>query len=199
MSLIVDLPRTWVAGLERRLVTATSQTQSPFTGSTEVQDWGGEWWEYEIDFAAQSGPLARSVSAALSALGSGRGILRFADPSIEPKSLSQTITLDLPVSGGNVLQSRGWPVGLAAMASGDFLTIGVGRESRLHQVAFDAAANMNGIATLTVFPALRRAQAAGTVLEVNQPRVLLRPTAPVPTRIERGARHRFTLSAREAL
>ena len=34
-----------------------------FTGSTEVQDWGGEWWEYEIEFAAQSGPLARSVSA----------------------------------------------------------------------------------------------------------------------------------------
>jgi hypothetical protein len=167
MSLIVDLPRTWVAGLERRLVTATSQTQSPFTGSTEVQDWGGEWWEYEIEFAAQSGPLARSVSAALSALGSGRGILRFADPSIEPKSLSQTITLDLPVSGGNVLQTRGWPAALPAMASGDFLTIGADRESRLHQVAFDAAANMNGIATLTVFPALRRALAAGTVLDVG--------------------------------
>ena len=112
MSLIVDLPRTWVAGLERRLVTATSQTQSPFTGSTELQDWGGEWWEYEIEFAAQSGPLARSVSAALSALGSGRGILRFADPSIEPKNLSQTITLNLPFSGGNVLQARGWPAGL---------------------------------------------------------------------------------------
>ena len=69
MSVIVELPRTWVASLERRLVTATSQTPSPFTGSMEVQDWGGEWWEYDIDFAAQSGPLARSVGAALTALG----------------------------------------------------------------------------------------------------------------------------------
>ena len=41
MSLIVELPRTWVAGLERRLATATSQTQSPFTGTMEVQDWAG--------------------------------------------------------------------------------------------------------------------------------------------------------------
>ena len=53
MSLIVELPRTWVAALERRLATATSQTQSPFTGTMEVQDWGGEWWEYDIAFAAQ--------------------------------------------------------------------------------------------------------------------------------------------------
>lgn len=199
MSVIVELPRTWVAGLERRLVSATSQTQSPFTGTTEVQDWGGEWWEYDIEFAAQSGPLARSVSAALTALGSGRGLLLFADPSIEAKSLSQTITLDMPVSGGNVLQTTGWSPGLPALASGDFLSIGTGRQTRLHQVAFDATANMSGIALVTLFPALRQALPAGTPLELNRPQVLLRPTTPVPTRIERVARHRFTLSAREAL
>jgi hypothetical protein len=199
MSVIVELPQTWVAGLERRLVTATSQTQSPFTGTTEVQDWGGEWWEYEIDFAAQSGPLARSVAAALTALGSGRGLLLFADPSIAPKSLTQTITLSARVAGGNLLMSQGWPPGAPAMASGDFLSIGVGATTRLHQIAFTVEADMAGHATLTIFPALRQEMPAGTILEVNRPRVLLRPLAPVPTRIERVARHRFTLSAREAL
>jgi hypothetical protein len=199
MSVIVELPQTWVAGLERRLVTATSQTQSPFTGTTEVQDWGGEWWEYEIDFAAQSGPLARSVAAALTALGSGRGLLLFADPSIAPKNLTQTITLSARVAGGNLLMSQGWPPGAPAMASGDFLSIGVGAATRLHQIAFTVEADMAGHATLTIFPALRQEMPAGTILEVNRPRVLLRPLAPVPTRIERVARHRFTLSAREAL
>lgn len=199
MSVIVELPQTWVAGLERRLVTATSQTQSPFTGTTEVQDWGGEWWEYEIDFAAQSGPLARSVAAALTALGSGRGLLLFADPSIAPKNLTQSITLSARVAGGNLLMSQGWPPGAPAMASGDFLSMGVGAATRLHQIAFTAAADMAGHATLTIFPALRQEMPAGTLLEVNRPRVLLRPLAPVPTRIERVARHRFTLSAREAL
>ncbi|MDR9483477.1 MAG: hypothetical protein RI538_11980 [Salibaculum sp.] len=199
MSVIVELPRTWVAGLERRLVTATSQTPSPFTGTVEVQDWGGEWWEYEIEFAAQSGPLARAVSAALTALGSGRGLLLFADPSITPKSLAQPITLATAVSGGNVVQSQGWPPGRPALASGDFISIGTARETRLHQIAFDARADSTGVATLTLFPALRRALPANTQLEVNHPQVLLRPTSAVPTRIERVARHRFTLSAREAL
>ena len=199
MSVIVELPRSWVAGLERRLVTATSQTPSPFTGTVEVQDWGGEWWEYEIEFAAQSGPLARSVSAALTALGSGRGLLLFADPSIAPKSLAQAITLAMPVSGGNVVQTQGWPPGEAALASGDFVSIGTARETRLHQIAFDATADINGLATLTFFPAIRRALPANTPLEVNRPQVLLRPTRSVPTRIARVARHRFTLSAREAL
>lgn len=199
MSVIVELPRTWVASLERRLVTATSQTPSPFTGSTEVQDWGGEWWEYEIEFAAQSGPLARSVGAALTALGSGRGMLLFTDPSIEAKTLAQTITLQLAASGGNLLQTQGWPPGLPAALSGDFISIGAGRDTRLHQVGFDAAANAQGRAALTIFPAIRQSLPAGTVLEVNQPKVLLRPTSSVPTRIERVARHRFTMSAREAM
>lgn len=199
MSVIVELPRTWVASLERRLVSATSQTPSPFTGSTEVQDWGGEWWEYEIEFAAQSGPLARSVSAALAALGSGRGLLLFADPSILPKELTQPVTLQLAVSGGNLLQTQGWTPGLPAVFSGDFISIGSGRDTRLHQVAFDVVANANGQAALTIFPAIRQSLPAGTVLEVNQPKVLLRPTSSVPTRIERLARHRFTMSAREAM
>jgi hypothetical protein len=199
MSVIVELPSTWVASLERRLVTATSQTPSPFTGSTEVQDWGGEWWEYEIEFAAQSGPLARSVSAALTALGSGRGLLLFTDPSIEAKTLAQTITLQLAVSSGNLLQTQGWPPGLPAVQSGDFLSIGSGRDTRLHQIGFDVVANANGQAALTIFPAIRSSLPAGTVIEVNQPKVLLRPTSSVPTRIERVARHRFTMSAREAI
>lgn len=199
MSVIVELPRTWIASLERRLVTATSQTPSPFTGTTEVQDWGGEWWEYEIEFAAQSGYLARSVGAALTALGSGRGLLLFADPSIEAKTLAQSITLQLAVSGGNLLQTQGWPPGLPAALSGDFISIGTGRDTRLYQVGFDVAANAQGRAALTIFPAVRQSLPAGTVIELNQPKVLLRPTSSVPTRIERAARHRFTLSAREAI
>ena len=102
----------------------------------EVQDWGGEWWEYDITFAAQSGPLARSVSAALTALGSGRGLLLFADPSILPKNMTQPITLATPIAGGNVVQTQGWPHGLPAVASGDFISIGGGRDTRLHQIAF---------------------------------------------------------------
>jgi hypothetical protein len=81
----------------------------------------------------------------------------------------------------------------------DFISIGAGRDTRLHQIAFDATADFNGVATLTIFPAIRTGLPANTHLEVNQPQVLLRPTGAVPTRIERAARHRFTLSAREAI
>lgn len=199
MSTIIELPRTWITALERRLVSATSQTQSPFTGTTEVQNWGGEWWEYDIEFATQSGSVARAVSAVLTALGSGQNLLLLADPTIVPKNLTSTITLAAEVTGSHVIHTQGWPPNLPAMASGDFFSVGAARDTRLHQITFDASADSNGIATLTIFPAIRGSLPANTPLEVNQPQVLLRPTNPVPTRIERVARHRFTMTAREAL
>jgi hypothetical protein len=43
--MIPELPLTLVQSLERRLVMATAVAASPFTGTEQVQDWGGEWWD----------------------------------------------------------------------------------------------------------------------------------------------------------
>jgi hypothetical protein len=59
--------------------------------------------------------------------------------------------------------------------------------------------NASGLATLAFVPKLRSAPADGAALEIAAPAVLLRLTAPVPTRIGRADTFLFTLTAREAL
>ncbi|MDO7661965.1 MAG: hypothetical protein MUQ36_00005, partial [Planktomarina temperata] len=49
------------------------------------------------------------------------------------------ITLTIPIAGGNVVQTQGWPHGLPAVASGDFISIGTGRDTRLHQMLYKKA------------------------------------------------------------
>lgn len=87
--MIPELPLTLVQSLERRLITTTAvAAASPFTGSEEVQDWGGEWWDYGIEMARTTGRDGRRLSAFLAALGGPRGRFLFRDPSIrQPGSL----------------------------------------------------------------------------------------------------------------
>lgn len=70
--MIPELPLTLVQSLERRLVAATAVAASPFTGTEEVQDWGGEWWDFAIEMARTTGRDGRRLSAFLAALGGPR-------------------------------------------------------------------------------------------------------------------------------
>ena len=77
------LPLTLVTSLERRLVTSVAEARSPFTGTSQIQDWGASWWEYQIEMAVTQGAKARRLSAFFTALGGLRGRFLFPDPSIE--------------------------------------------------------------------------------------------------------------------
>ena len=84
------VPLTLVSSLERRLVTSVAEARSPFTGTSQIQDWGASWWEYQIEMAVTQGAKARRLSAFFTALGGLRGRFLFPDPSIE-----------VPVAAGN--------------------------------------------------------------------------------------------------
>ena len=196
---IPELPLTLVQALERRLVTATAVAASPFTGTEEVQDWGGEWWDYGIEMARTAGRDGRRLSAFLAALGGARGRFLFRDPTIrQPGS-----TLAPQVAGGfqtgNQLVTAGWPPFSTPLFAGDFFSLGSGAQTRLHQLTADVVTGEAGEATLAFVPRLRSAPADGTPLEITAPAVVLRLTAPVPTRIGRAESFLFTLAAREAL
>lgn len=83
MSMIQELPLTLVQSVERRLVTATAFT-SPFTGTSQMQDWGGEWWQYDLEMAVTQGANARRLSAFFAQLGGARGRFLLRDPSHLP-------------------------------------------------------------------------------------------------------------------
>jgi hypothetical protein len=190
------LPLTLVSSLERRLVTSVAEARSPFTGTSQIQDWGASWWEYQIEMAVTQGAKARRLSAFFTALGGLRGRFRFPDPSIEvPVAVGNAYVTEAQVAGASTLKTAGWGLGLRA---GDFFQLGSDATARLYQVTADIVP-LGSEAVISFVPPLRASVPAGALLGLSAPSVLLRLTAPVPTVIGRADQHRFTLSAREAL
>ena len=190
------LPLTLVSSLERRLVTSVAEARSPFTGTSQIQDWGASWWEYQIEMAVAQGGNARRLSAFFTALGGLRGRFLFPDPSIEvPVAAGNPYVTEAQVAGASTLRTAGWGLGLRA---GDFFQLGGDATTRLYQLTADVTP-LGSEATLTFVPPLRVSEPVGTLLGLDAPSVLLRLTAPVPSVIGRADQHRFTISAREAL
>ena len=194
-----ELPLTLVQSLERRLVSATAVATSPFTGTEEVQDWGGEWWDYAIEMARLTGRDGRRLSAFLAALGGPRGRFIFRDPTIRQPGSPLAPYVSGGFQTGGMLMTAGWPPFATPLLAGDFFSLGTGAQTRLHQLTADVATDEAGVATLGFVPRLRSSPADGTSLEIAAPAVVLRLTAPVPTRIGRADTFLFTLAAREAL
>ena len=190
------LPLVLVTSLERRLVTSVAEARSPFTGTSQIQDWGASWWEYQIEMAVTQGTKARRLSAFFAALGGLRGRFLFPDPSIEvPVAAGNPYVTEAQVAGASTLRTAGWGLGLRA---GDFFQLGADVTTRLYQLTADVVP-MGSEAVLAFVPPLRSAVSAGTSLGLETPCALLRLTAPVPTVIGRADQYRFTISAREAL
>lgn len=198
-DLIPELPLTLVQALERRLVAATAVAASPFSGTAEVQDWGGEWWDYAIEMARTTGRDGRRLSAFLAALGGPRGRFLFRDPTIRQEESLLAPQVAGGFQTGNALVTAGWLPFSTPLLAGDFFSLGAGAQTRLHQLTADVATDEAGMATLSFVPRLRTPPEDGTSLEIAAPAVVLRLTAPVPTRIGRADTFLFTLAAREAL
>jgi hypothetical protein len=190
------LPLTLVSSLERRLVTSVAEARSPFTGTSQIQDWGASWWEYQIEMAVTQGAKARQLSAFFTALGGLRGRFLFPDPSIEVAvAVGNPFVTEAQAAGASTLRTAGWGLGLRA---GDFFQLGSDASTRLYQLTADVTP-VGSEATLAFVPPLRASVPVGTLLGLETPSVLLRLTAPVPSVIGRADQHRFTISAREAL
>ena len=178
---------------------AVSAQTSPFTGSQQIQDWGGEWWEISFDVALSKGRDGRRLSAFFTGLGGLRGWFVLRDPSAARPDLAQN---DIAVAGGgqsgNALITSGWGADAPALEAGDFFSLGTGQDMRLHMITADVAADDSGVAVLTFTPRLRQSPVDRIPVEVAQPGVALRLTQPVPTRIARADSFRFSVTAREA-
>lgn len=191
-----ELPLTLVRRVTRRLAAARAITASPFSGTQQVQDWGGRWWEYEIEFATTQGTQARSLSAFLDALAGGVGTFTLRDPSVQNPSGLGTPLVNGGGQTGTSLITDGWTgTGLRA---GDFFSLGTGSALRFYRMTANAVPS-GGACTLQFVPPLRSSPADNAALNVTNPGVLLRPLGVIPTEIGRVDKHEFSLSAREAI
>ena len=193
------LPLTLVTSLNRTLKAAVTPVPSAFTGSEQVQDWGGRWWHYEIEMALTKGADGRRLSGFLAGLGGAAGRFLLVDPAAAHQAGAPGAPL---VSGGsqsgNTLLSAGWTPDSTPLLAGDLFSLGTGAQTRLYQLTTDVTSDATGAATLSFVPPLREPPLDQAGLNVTTPTVCLRLTSPVPTRIGRADTYRFTFTAREA-
>lgn len=193
-----ELPLSLIASVERKLVTAVAVTNSPFSGGQFVQDWGGAWWAFSIDFAIHTAAEGRLMSAFWSSIGGRRDAFLLRDPSI------QQVTMGAPrVNGagqsGSFLATSGWTPNATVLRAGDFIQLGTEAETRLHHVLGDVVASAAGLATIEIAPKLRTAPAHNSIIVVTAPAVQLRLNEVPPSVIKGAARHQFSITATEAL
>jgi hypothetical protein len=192
----VELPFTAVTNVTRALQAASAVSVSPFTGSQQVQDWGGSWWQYEIEFAASQDASGRALSAFFASMRGAVGRFIFRDPYIRnPLGLGSPL-VNGAGQAGNSLITDGWTGG--GLLAGDFFSLGTGSALRLYQMTA-AAVPSGGACTLQFVPALRSSPADNAALNVVNPGVLLRLDRPVPASIGLADIYRFSISAREAI
>lgn len=201
--MIPVMPPALISSLARRLVTTATETTSPFTGSQEIQDWGGEWWEYQITTTRMTPEEGRRLSAFFAALGGVRGRFVFRDPTATAAAPQTSATGLGVVAGsnqsGNALQTASWLVNTPLFTAGDMISLGADATTRLYQITADVASDDIGTAVLPIVPRLRGSPLNGAAIEVTQPAVLLRLTEPVPVQIGRAGKYQFSFTAREAL
>ncbi len=191
-----ELPLTLVRRVSRHMAAARTFATSPFTGTQQVQDWGGRWWEYQIDFATAQGPSARRLSVFFDALAGGVGTFTLRDPSIQnPSGLGSPLVNGGGQSGASLV-TDGWTG--SGLRTGDFFSLGTGSGIRLYRIAADAVPS-GGACTLQFVPALRSSPVDNSALNVVSPGVLLRPQGVIPTEIGRVDQHVFSITAREAI
>ena len=193
------LPTGALNSIRRTAAVSASIQTSPFTGGQQIQDWGGEWWEFDIDFWPQAGDAGRALSGFLTGL---RGpitpfILR--DPA-EANSAS----LGSPfVNGGSQigrsLVTSGWNASQTVLMAGQFFQLGTDTATRMYQVTEDVISDGSGNATLNFWPSLRQSPADSDPIETANPGVVVRLQRSVPTDIAPHASYAFSVRAREEI
>lgn len=193
---VPTLPVQLIKSLTRTLGAAAAVTTSPFTGTQQVQDWGGSWWEYEIEMAGQQGRNGRILSAFLASLRGPVGTFLLTDPSIYNATGVGTPLVNGANQSGNSLITDGWSA--TGLKNGDFFQLGTDVNTRLYQLTADVVPS-GGAATLQVIPALRSSPADNAPLIIAAPQVLLRAKGPIPAAIGGADRYQISFSAREAI
>jgi hypothetical protein len=190
------LPVDLVSAVNRVLGVAATPVASPFTGGQDVQDWGGEWWEYSIDVAVRKQAEGRALSAFFAKLRGPVTPFLFCDPAVRQSGSYGTPAVNGASQSGNALVTDGWSS--TGLKDGDFFSLGSGLSTEFYQLTADVQP-VAGAATLEFVPALRTSPADNALLEVSSPKVLLRLTSPVPAGISPGDLYRFNFTAREAI
>jgi hypothetical protein len=136
-----------------RKVEAVASDMSPFTGARQVQEWPGARWAIDIELPTMYEYDARVWSAWFGALRGVAGSFLAGDRTrVNPRGLwgSMSPLVNGAAQSGRTLNVKGLTAGTALVArSGDYLQLGAGATTRLHEILLDVDSDGSGNATLT--------------------------------------------------
>jgi len=136
-----------IESIELRAVNAVAISQSPFTFQQQVISHGGQKWEASVSIPPVRRDLAAPWKAMLTALKGQTGTFLLGDPDYATPQGTVTSCV-LTGSAGDETASV---VMTGSLLAGDYIQLGTGSSSRLHQVLVDQTGN----GSLEIWPALR--------------------------------------------
>tara|TARA_B110000977_G_C10968275_1_gene451302 strand:+ start:175 stop:762 length:588 start_codon:yes stop_codon:yes gene_type:complete len=166
ISYPLDTPTSiGIESIELRAVNAVATSQSPFTYKQQIISHGGQKWEASISIPPVHRDKAAPWKAMLVALKGQVGTFLLGDPDYAtPQG-----TVSSCVITGNAGDDTVEVVMTGTLIAGDYIQLGSGSSSRLHQVLLD----QSGSGDLEIWPALR-ANYTSSVAIFNSPKGVFR-------------------------
>lgn len=135
-----------------------AESESPFTLTSQVYDWGGSRWEGELVFEtyAYDKPDERAeLKAFISALKGKANVFNYGDPEYLVFGARGVATGTPLVKGGSqtgvTLETDGWTINTTGIVkAADYIQLGTSDNAQLYQVLSDANSDGSGNATLTL-------------------------------------------------
>lgn len=172
----IDLPSApRPSGYTLNGVSSAAMTQSPFSGSQQVQLNQSEMWSFSLSLPPMNSAQARAWFSSLKLLKGRYGTFYWGDPtwSTPAGTWAGTPVIDGATQTGYLLNIRGLDAG-ATIKAGDMIQIGTGSTRRLHMVTLDAVEDGSGNATIDIWPALREPTTDGISIVTSSPKGVFR-------------------------
>ena len=146
-----------IESIELRAVNAVAVSQSPFTYKQQVISHQGQIWSASVSIPSVRRDLAADWKAMLVALKGPVGTFLLGDPDYAtPRgTVSGTPTLSGTAGDSTVSVTM-----TGTLLAGDYIQLGTGSATRLHQVLVD----QNGSGNLEIWPDLRSTYSGETVI-----------------------------------
>jgi hypothetical protein len=154
-----------IESIELRAVNAVAVSQSPFTYKQQVISHNGQKWEASVNIPSVHRDKAAEWKAMLVGLKGQTGTFLLGDPDYAtPQG-----TVSSCVLSGNVGDETASVVMTGTLKAGDYIQLGSGASSKLHQVLLD----QDGDGTIEIWPSLRSDYTSSTVV-FNSPKGVFR-------------------------
>ena len=168
----LTFPSTVPVSTNFRINRIVGVTESIYTGSQQVYQYSGEFWEVDISMPPMRTATARAFVAFLVSLRGQYGSFFVGDFDARTALGTAGSSAGTPLvngasqTGNSLIIDGATTSQTGYLKAGDYIQIGSGSSQRLHMVIADANTDSSGNATLSIEPALRESPADDTAITV---------------------------------